>query len=109
KVSPKVRLQKLSDYYYSWGPAVADFNKDGVLDIAAGPFIYYGPDYHTAREMWPAQTLNPSNQFFNGAQYTADFTGDGYPDVINCTLGNPVHLLVNPGKVPRRWDAYDVT
>ena len=109
KVSPKVRLQKLSDYYYSWGPAVTDFNKDGILDIVAGPFVYDGPDFRTRHEMWPAQTLNPSTQFFNGAQYAADFNGDGYPDVINCTLGAPIRLLINPGQVRRRWEAYDVT
>ena len=43
KISSKFRLQKLSDYYYSWGPAVADFNRDGIPDIVAGPFTYFGP------------------------------------------------------------------
>ena len=109
KISSKVRMQKLSDYYYSWGPAVADFNRDGIPDIVAGPFVYFGPDYHVAREIWPAETLNPSTQFFNGLQYAADFTGDGYPDVINCILRAPIRLFVNPGKEQRRWDAYDIT
>jgi hypothetical protein len=109
KISSRFRMQKLSDYYYSWGPAVADFNHDNIPDIVAGPFIYYGPDYRVAREIWPAETLNPSTQFFNGMQYAADFTGDGYPDVINCILRAPIRLFVNPGKEQRRWDAYDVT
>ena len=38
-ISPRFRMQKLSDYYYSWGPAVADFNRDGIADIVAGPYI----------------------------------------------------------------------
>lgn len=108
-ISPRFRMQKLSDYYYSWGPAVADFNRDGIADIVAGPYVYFGPDYHLAREIWPALTLNPSTQFFNGLQYAVDVTGDGYPDVINCILRAPIRLFVNPGKEQRRWDAYDIT
>ena len=37
KTSSNFRMQRLNDFYYSWGAAAADFNHDGVLDIAAGP------------------------------------------------------------------------
>ena len=30
-------MQRISDYYYGWCAAVADFNHDGVPDIASGP------------------------------------------------------------------------
>jgi len=102
-VSPKFRIQKLNDYYYSWGPAVADFNRDNIPDIVAGPYVYLGPDYKVANEIWPAQTLNPSTQYFNGLQYAYDFTGDGWPDVINVIFTQRIRLFVNPGKEQRRW------
>lgn len=108
-VSPKFRMQRINDYYYSWGPAVADFNRDNIPDVVAGPYVYLGPDYRVSNEIWPAQTLNPSTQYFNGLQYAYDFTGDGWPDVINVIFTRRIRLFVNPGTEHRRWDAYDVT
>ena len=51
-VSPRFRMQTLNEFYYSWGPAVADFNRDGTPDIVAGPYYYLGPDYNVAREIY---------------------------------------------------------
>ena len=45
QVSSKFRMQTLNEFYYSWGPAVADFNRDGTPDIVAGPYYYLGPQY----------------------------------------------------------------
>jgi hypothetical protein len=41
-------------------------------------------------------------------QYAADFTGDGWPDVLCSNLGHPVFLYVNPKGESRRWDKYQV-
>ena len=48
-------MQRLNEFYYAWSAAAADFNRDGVLDIVAGPYIYFGPDYTKSREILPAQ------------------------------------------------------
>ena len=32
-------MQALNEFYYSWSPTVADINKDGALDIVAGPYL----------------------------------------------------------------------
>jgi hypothetical protein len=109
EVSPNVRMQVLNEYYYCWGPSVADVNHDGSPDIVAGPYYYLGPDYLVAHEIWMAQTINPSTAYFNGLQYAYDFTGDGWPDVINVLFNNPIRMYVNPGTEQRRWDAYIVT
>ena len=45
-VSPNFRMQRINDMSYSWSAAAADFNRDGVMDIVAGPYIYYGPGLH---------------------------------------------------------------
>jgi hypothetical protein len=112
KVSPRFRKQQLSDFYYSWGAAAADFNHDGAMDVVAGPYIYYGPNYLTSREIYLAQASNPTTEFATEGtmQYAADFTGDGWPDVITVMFGGGpgVHLYVNPGNENRRWDKYTV-
>jgi hypothetical protein len=42
-VSRNFEMQRLSDFYYAWCAAAADINRDGVLDVIAGPFYYLGP------------------------------------------------------------------
>jgi hypothetical protein len=109
KVSSKFRMQTLNEFYYSWGPAVADFNRDGTPDIVAGPYYYLGPEYTTAREIYIGGTIDPGTQYFNGLQYAYDFTGDGWPDVLNSVFQRDAILYVNPKGESRRWDTYTVT
>lgn len=109
QVSRRFRMQALNEFYYSWGPAVADINKDGVQDIVAGPYYYLGPDYSVAREIYMAKTLDASTQYFNGVQFAYDFTGDGWPDVINSLFTQPTILYVNPRGESRRWESFTVT
>ncbi len=112
KTSPNFRRQPLTEFYYSFAVASADFNKDGVLDIVSGPFIYYGPDYKRSDEIYPAEAFNQASGFSSDAwiQSAADFTGDGWPDVISTNYGNlGVTLFVNPGASQnRRWERYQV-
>jgi 3-keto-disaccharide hydrolase/FG-GAP-like repeat len=112
EVSADFRKQRLSDFYYGWGSAAADFNHDGVLDVVSGPYIYYGPDYLKSREIWLAQPSNPTTEFATDdtMEYAADFTGDGWPDVITVMFGGGpnVQLYVNPKGENRRWQKYTV-
>ena len=109
KVSSHFRMQQVNEFYYSWGPAVADFNRDGTLDIVAGPYYYLGPDYGTAREIYIGGTIDPGTAYFNGLQYAYDFTGDGWPDVLNSVFQRDAILYVNPKGESRRWESYAVT
>ncbi len=109
QVSTRFRMQVLNEFYYSWGPAVADFNRDGTPDIVAGPYYYLGPDYNAAREIYVGGTIDPGTQYFNGLQYAYDFTGDGWPDVLNAIFQRPAVLYVNPKGESRRWETYTVT
>ena len=112
QVSNEFRKQRLSDFYYSWGSAAADFNHDGSLDLISGPYIYYGPDYLKSREIWLAQASNPTTEFATDAtmEFAADFTGDGWPDVITVMFGGGpgVYLYVNPKGEGRRWEKHMV-
>ncbi len=110
QISNHFRMQRLSDFYYSWGAGAGDFNHDGVMDVVSGPHIFYGPDYTTHREIYLALTTNPSDDYprDDWMQFVGDFTGDGWPDVINCSFsGNPgVWLYVNPKGESRRWEKH---
>jgi hypothetical protein len=107
-VSPNFRMQRLDDYYYAWGAAVADFNKDGNNDVVAGPWIYYGPDFTKRQEMYIQPSLAPSTSFASSmVDYAFDFTGDGWPDVL-AGESRAMHLYVNPKGANRHWDQYFV-
>jgi hypothetical protein len=113
EVGKEFRKQRLSDFYYSWGSAAADFNHDGILDVVSGPYIYYGPDYLKSREIWLAKASNPTTEFASDStmEFAADFTGDGWPDVLTVTFGGAgagAVLYVNPKGEARRWDKYKV-
>lgn len=111
KTSPNFRKQQISPFYYSMTAAAADFNRDGSTDIVSGPYIYYGPDYTKRREIALAESTSPSTSFNDWwVEYAADFTGDGWPDIVNVSYGGNggVYLYVNPKGESRRWDVHKV-
>jgi len=106
--SPKYRERKLDDFSYAWDTAVADLNRDGHMDLIAGPHYYPGPDFTHRRELYVASTYSPGNQYAgNMITHAHDFTGDGWPDVL-VTEARQMALLVNPRGERRRWDRHTV-
>jgi hypothetical protein len=120
QVSNNFRMQKIDDFYYSWGAAAGDFNHDGVVDVVAGPYYYLGPDYSKRREIFLGYVSNPGTEysFDTWMQFAGDFTGDGWDDVITASFSPSnvvpergvvgVWLYVNPKGEPRRWDRHRV-
>jgi hypothetical protein len=111
QVSQNFRMQRISDFYYSWSAAVADFNHDGVNDVVAGPNIYFGPDYTKFREIYLGSVVNASTEYPDESmmEYAYDFTGDGWPDVLVIgAISRPAYLFVNPKGEARRWDRFTV-
>lgn len=107
KSSPRFRPQRISDMFYSFSAAAADFNRDGYMDVVAGPYVYFGPDYTHYEEITFAETLKPSREFPEiNCEYAEDLNGDGWPDVIvgaaTCTV------YMNPKGESRRWDSYKI-
>ena len=108
KVSSHFRMQRLNDFYYAWAAAAADFNHDGIMDVAVGPFYYLGPDYQTYREIYMGQTYGVGNSYTNAAvNFAFDYNGDGWPDYV-VSEGRAMVLYVNPKGELRRWDKYPV-
>ncbi len=106
QTSTRFRMQQLDEFFYTWGAGVGDLNRDGVLDVVAGPYYYLGPEYTSRREIYVAPTVNPSDQFPRaGFHFVFDFTGDGWPDVVSGE-NRPLFMYVNPKGERRRWAKY---
>jgi hypothetical protein len=104
--SPRFKVQCVSDFYYSWGADAADFNKDGNIDIIAGAYIYFGPDFTHFKEIYPAIAVGPSKEFTPiNHQFAYDVNGDGWPDVI--TGWTVPKVYINSKNESRRWDSYE--
>jgi Domain of Unknown Function (DUF1080)/FG-GAP-like repeat len=113
KISSNFRVQRINEFYYSYSSAVADVNRDGSLDVIAGPYYYLGPTFTVGRELYAGATYNPTSEWPIAAmvQLAHDFTGDGWPDVLNMSgnAGNGTGtLFVNPKGENRRWDSFVV-
>nr|WKN34817.1 FG-GAP-like repeat-containing protein [Tunicatimonas sp. TK19036] len=105
--SPDFTVQCINDMYYSWAANAADFNRDGILDIVAGPYIYYGPDYTKHREIFPAIAGGASLEFpYNRVQDTYDFDNDGWPDVLSSAFATTLYM--NPKGERRHWKSYNI-
>jgi hypothetical protein len=106
--SSRFKVQRISDMSYSFSANAADFNKDGIMDVVAGGYIYYGPEYTHYQEIYFAQTYNASREFPNtNCQYAFDYNGDGWPDVLTGP-GAKTALYINPKGESRRWDKYEI-
>ena len=112
--------RRVNPFFYGFSVGAADMNRDGHVDFVSGPFIYYGPDFTTGREFYAAETLSPSTDFPSNpapadfsprgagdwVAFAADFTGDGWGDVLLANTSGSA-LYVNPGQDgARRWDVH---
>jgi len=78
----------LSEQFFAEGANFADFNKDGKMDIVAGPFWFEGPDFKTKHEYYPPpdgkgnKPVDKKGYAKNFFAFTYDFNADGYPDIL---------------------------
>ena len=99
---------QLTDQFWSEGASFGDFNHDGIMDVAAGPFWYEGPSFQKRHEYYPATNsfklkradgteltipgyeggLGTNNAYsHNFLMFTRDFNLDGWDDIL--VLGWP--------------------
>jgi hypothetical protein len=109
-VSDKFTIRRLNELYYGWSAVASDINRDGAMDVISGPFYYLGPSFTVRRIYRADRVYNPASEYApDMVNFTYDFTGDGWPDILasgwDRKLGTrPIDLYVNPKGEPRRWD-----
>ena len=112
EISTHFTRNKISDYYNGYSTAIADIDHDGNLDIVSGPFYYPGPSFTVRHRYREGRTYNNAVEFApDMINYSADFTGDGWPDILASGMddpgpGNrPITLYVNPRGESRLWES----
>jgi hypothetical protein len=109
QLSPRFTMHRLSEQYDGWSAVVADFNKDGTLDIASGPFYYLGPAFEARKQYRVISTFNAGTDYGGDMMdFAYDFTGDGWADILSSDWNRqagtrPMELYVNPRGESRRW------
>ena len=115
---------QLSTEFWGEGATVGDFNKDGKMDVASGPYWYAGPDFKAKHEIYPATKRSKSTKNgqpvefagFKGAlgseneysdnfiSYTHDFNGDDWSDYLVIGFpGKETFWFENPKGASGHW------
>jgi hypothetical protein len=85
---------------------IADFNRDGKLDIFSGGFWYEAPAWkkHLVRDV-PEE----GNYYYDFANLPMDIDGDGWPDIANGAWHNKkLFWLRNPGRAGGQFEVIDI-
>ena len=100
----KYRKLTLNDQFFSEGATFGDFNKDGKLDVASGPYWWEGPDFKVQHEYYPALPFDPLKYSDNFLSFSHDFNADGWTDIL--VLGWPgvdASWYENPAGKSKVW------
>jgi hypothetical protein len=95
----------LSDQFVSEGAHAGDFNRDGRMDVASGPWWYEGPDFTRRHEYFPVRTYKKDNDYSNCFfVFTYDFNKDGWTDILVYGFpGKDASWFENPQGRPGHW------
>jgi hypothetical protein len=109
RTDPRFTVVQPSDLFLTEAIAAGDINRDSKPDLVAGPNIYFGPDFRRFARLYPERPAAPNFYQASMVSFVSDFTGDGWPDVLE--FGLPMQgavLYVNPQGASRYWEHRDV-
>lgn len=111
--------QTLTKDFVAEGCAVADFDHDGHVDIAAGWNIWKGPDFkqRVAYAVEPSHDKGLNKTPYNPAagysdyfiSYAYDFNADGWSDILVFGFpGDPALVYENPKGKAGPWTVHNI-
>ncbi len=94
----------LTREFYSEGAHFGDINRDGQMDVVAGPYWFAGPDFTDRHEYMPAQAYDPKGYAPNFVAFTHDLNSDGWTDIIIIGFpGEATNWYQNPQGKDGHW------
>jgi len=106
---PGFQRRQLTDRYYSEAVTTGDFDNDGAVDIASGPFIYRGPAFEQKidfKKPRPFPVGGYSDQFH---VFADDIDRDGDIDLLEVGFpGLGALFYANPGDDSGDWRRKEV-
>jgi hypothetical protein len=104
---PNFVKTRLNAEFYSEGINYGDVDRDGVLDVIAGPYVYPGPDFAAPRPFREPRAT-PFDSSGDSDCYTIfvhDLNQDGWPDILSFRLpgGAEAVWYENPKSASGYW------
>lgn len=101
------KKHKIDSVFRSEGVAVADFNGDGQLDIAAGSVFYAGPDWTMHAILEEPKSYKQKGYSDAFLCFAEDINGDGRIDLVVVGYpGRQTYWYANPGATGKPWKRY---
>jgi len=102
KGSLKFTRQELNNENLTEASTFGDYNKDGKVDLLAGPYWWEGPTFDKQHQHQimppPANNCYTCTSLGDWAEYSYDVDGDGWIDTIHISRpGTPSYWYKNPG------------
>ena len=95
---------QLSDKFFCEGASFGDFNRDGVMDIVAGPYWYAGPTFTDRHEYYKAKPFDIAGYSNNFFAYSYDINHDGWSDIVIIGFpGQEAYWFENPQGRAQDW------
>lgn len=99
----------LHSEFYSEGAHAADIDRDGTLDVIAGPYWYAGPHFVARHQIYAPTPFDPKGYSDNFFAFPHDFNQDGWVDVLVIGFpGKGARWYQNPKTAAGVWLRHDV-